>query len=194
MIPSQEYSGAYDEDHVTRKALRNWHSKRLEAFLPDHRGKAGERQCWGDIDYVAFETLPRLDEVRAVRSAMASVGKEVGEEQQKPFWISCVFPGEHSLLPDGSSVREVVEAMVEKGEGEATPMGIGINCTKVGKVDAVILEFEDAIYKLIETGVVDGWPSLVVYPDGTNGEVYNTVTKEWEKGMESMGSEVSLEP
>jgi homocysteine S-methyltransferase len=190
MVPSQEYSGEYDGGHVTREALREWHLKRLGVFLPDH-GVSEEEvkgKCWQDVDYVAFETLPRIDEVGAVRDVMSSAGKE----RQKPFWISCVFPGEGTLLPDGSSVREVAKAMLGKSDGGAVPIGIGINCTKVGKVQSLILEFEDAIKELVGNGEIEEWPSLVVYPDGTNGEFYNTVTKEWEKGGSDRRNEVSL--
>ena len=170
MLPSQEYSGRYDEDHATRAQLREWHKRRLEVF-------SGSKDCWKEVDLVAFETLPLLEEISAVREVMGSFGK-AGERE---FWISCVFPGGENCLPDGSSVVEIVKAMLGEREVAGRPMGVGINCTKVGKIEGLIEEFESAIGTLVESGEVVEWPSLVVYPDGTKGEVYNTATKEWEK-------------
>jgi homocysteine S-methyltransferase len=101
-----------------------------------------------------------------------------------------VFPGEGNTLPDGSSVRDVVGAMLEENEGAAKPMGVGINCTKISKLESLIQEFESAIRDLVEKGSLEEPVSLVVYPDGTNGEVYNTTTKEWEKA--EVGNESSV--
>jgi homocysteine S-methyltransferase len=173
MIPGAEYSGAYDNEHRSVEQLKEWHLTRLRVFGPEEENE--KRECWENVDFVAFETLPRIEEVRAVREVMSSLpnGKERG------FWISCVFPGEGNKLPDGSSVREVVGAMIG-GEGKR-PLGIGINCTKVGKVEGLVMEFEDAVREVGGERL-----ALVLYPDGTRGEVYNTTTKEWEKveGME----------
>jgi homocysteine S-methyltransferase len=181
MMPSQEYSGKYDADHVMREQLREWHKRRLEVF-------SGSEDCWGKVDIVAFETLPVREEILAVREVMDGLGK--GSE--RGFWISCVFPGQGNVLPDGSSVKEVVDAMLERREGARSPMGVGINCTKVGKVEGLIEEFEGAIGELVENGEVDEWPSLVVYPDGTKGEVYNTTIKEWEKVDEELKDSVRI--
>jgi len=168
MIPGAEYSGAYDSDHSSVTQLAEWHSLRLSAF---HGPSPEKAECWGNIEYVAFETLPRIEEVKAVRQVMDSLS----EKDMKQYWISCVFPGEGNTLPDESTILQVVEAMLE-GE-ERKPMGIGLNCTRVGKVEGLVLEFEDAVKSLDLSGKV----ALVFYPDGTQGEVYNTSTKEWEK-------------
>jgi homocysteine S-methyltransferase len=199
MIPSQEYSGEYDELHVTVKQLRDWHFRRIRAFFPVTEGfeESGigngmeeKKTCWGEVDFVAFETLPLLREILAVREVMCAVAK-LANGEEKGFWISCVFPGEENCLPDGSIVKEVVRAMLGKREGARTPMGVGINCTNIEKVEGLIGEFESAMKELVENGEVKEWPSLVVYPDGTNGEVYNTTTKEWETQEESGANSVS---
>lgn len=184
MVPSQEYSGKYDAEHVTVEQLAAWHRKRIGVFFEGEGGK-----CWEEVDYVAFETVPRIEEVWAVREVMGDVNSVVGKEGESGFWISCVFPGEGSMLPDGSSVQDVVKAMLGR-EGGAVPMGVGINCTKIGKVEGLISEFEGAIEEMVQSGQVAEWPSLAIYPDGTNGEVYNTITKEWENkdGVEQVGS------
>jgi hypothetical protein len=41
--------------------------------------------------------------------------------------------------------------------------------------------FGVAVDRAVKDGVVGTAPCLVLYPDGTNGEVYNTTTQVWEK-------------
>ena len=185
MVPGQEYSGLYDEEHSSQEGLREWHFKRIQAFMPGAEDEEERNACWEGVDFIAFETLPRLDEVLAVREVMGKVDGMVGKGGEREFWISCVFPGEGHCLPDGSRIGEVVKAMLA-GKWKR-PMGVGINCTRVGKVEELVGEFEEEVKRLLEIGEVEEWPSLVVYPDGTKGEVYNTSTKEW------MTSEVSEE-
>ncbi|KAJ5519012.1 Homocysteine S-methyltransferase [Penicillium expansum] len=139
MIPGQEYSGAYDAEHDSEESLYLWHLDRLRMFAE------ADGELVSRVRYVAFETLPRLDEVRAVRRAIRDSAFDV------PFWIACVFPRDDDLLPDGSSVEEVVRAAL-------APLEEGVAKEEISAV-----------------------PSLVLYPDGTNGEVYNTTTQIWEK-------------
>lgn len=169
MIPGQEYSGKYDAEHGSEESLFQWHLERLRLFSKVE--KLPER-----VRYVAFETLPRLDEVRAVRRAIKAAGI-TAQETGPRFWISCVFPGETDDLPDGSTIEQVVEAMLGPMDDGFRPWGVGINCTKIHKLPSLIRKFEDAVRKL----QLDQIPSLVLYPDGTNGEIYNTTTKQWEK-------------
>jgi homocysteine S-methyltransferase len=187
MVPGAEYSGLYDEAHKTIDQLRDWHLRRLEAFFPfpskNNAARDEKRVCWKDVNIVAFETLPVKNEIEAVRQVMGSLEKA----DTKPFWISCVFPGEKNVLPDGSSVKDVVEAMLgareHTSQRPAIPYAIGLNCTKVGKVESLILEFEAAVKQVLKSNLKSSLelPALVLYPDGTMGEVYNTTTKEWEK-------------
>lgn len=200
MIPGQEYTGKDDENHQTIWSLSEFHMKRLSVFYPfrevEQEDTAAEKQerkeCWEDIDMVAFETIPRLQEVQAVKDVMGypRMKAHEGGGSTMEYWITCVFPGEGNLLPDGSSVREVVRVMLEDGEDGPLPMGIGFNCTKVTKVETLIGEFEEAVGGMVERGETSIWPSLVIYPDGTNGEVYNTSTKTWEQKEEE--TEVSF--
>jgi homocysteine S-methyltransferase len=41
---------------------------------------------------------------------------------------------------------------------------------------------------MVDANEVDQWPDLVIYPDATNGEVYNATTQQWEKGGEESNS------
>lgn len=165
MVPGQEYSGAYDEDRNSEEKLLAWWAERLTLFKGD--------DIMSRISYVACETIPRLDEISAVRKAVADF-------TSTPCWIACVFPGEGDNLPDGSSIDQVVEAMLLPDATKAQPWGIGINCTKIHKLEGLIGKFEDAVARLVKDGRLASWPALVLYPDGTNGEIYNTTTQIWE--------------
>lgn len=169
MIPGQEYSGAYDAAHDSEEALYRWHLERLRLFVQAEGGLARR------VQYVAFETLPRLDEVRAVRRAFKDSGITA------PFWIVCVFPREDELLPDGSSIEQVVDAALGPLDGAPVPWGIGMNCTKVQKLAGLVDKFGACVEEVIAAGQLSAAPALVLYPDGTNGEVYNTTTQVWEK-------------
>jgi len=153
MIPSAEYSGEYGS--MSEDDLRKFHLERLSTFTSPG--------IWAEIDLVAFETLPRLEEVRAIRELMRHV-------PEKPYWISCVFPTDDHL-PDGSSIEEVVQAMLWGGQ---PPFAIGLNCTKVNKVDELVRKFENAAAQLQLQ-----LPHLVMYPDGTAGKVYDTTLQQW---------------
>lgn len=177
LIPSQEYSGKYDSAHQSIPQLAEWHAERLLAFSTDPA-------TWKSISLIAFETLPMLNEIWAVRRAVDSVCEDRPScPESKGFWIACVFPnsdeGMQNRLPDGSTVRQVVEAMLKPGQGLAAPMGIGINCTKIGRLRALLSLYETAVKDIVEAEGLE-WPSLVIYPDGTTGEVYNTTTQTWE--------------
>lgn len=182
MIPGQEYSGKYDDLHNDEDALFQWHLDRLRLFME------ADGDLLSRVEYIAFETLPRLDEIRAVRRAMHTAGLTV------PFWVACVFPGTEPYyihtLPDGSSIEEVVTAaLAPMGDGVA-PWGVGINCTKTHKLPHLVELFGDSISKLLAKDDIQTVPTLVLYPDGTNGEVYNTTTQKWEKPEIDTGDRV----
>jgi homocysteine S-methyltransferase len=176
MVPGQEYSGKYDGEHNDESRLLEWWAQRLSLF--------GDGQLLDKIAYIACETIPRLDEISAVRKAVAGFSS-------KPLWISCVFPGEGDGFPDGSGVEEVVHAMLSHDDTKAQPWGIGINCTKMHKMSGLIGKYEAAVSKMIQQGRLAAWPALVLYPDGTNGEVYNTSTQTWEAPAGQVQQKVS---
>ncbi|MCJ1412252.1 hypothetical protein MMC19_006345 [Ptychographa xylographoides] len=179
MIPSQEYTGDYAPAALqTIHGLYEWHYERLTTFstFPD---------TWEQVDLVAFETIPTLNEIYAVRQVLGVLENQ-GVVSRKMSWISCVFPNDDLRLPDGSSVPDVVEAMLTTGSSAFGKLwGIGINCTNLDKLDRLIQEFEDAVGELAKAETLEEWPWLVVYPDGANGSVYNTSTKVWEAKGES---------
>ena len=173
MRPSAEYTGKYvPEDMKTSEGLARWHRKRLEVFQSD-------AETWRNIDYIAFETLPVLAEVRAVREVMG--------QYDKKCWISCVFPNDDFNLPDGTTVSELVDAMIGGAHnGGQQPWGIGINCTSITRLEFLIVLFEAAVKKIAEkpqaqaSNLQQTWPWLVIYPDGAEGLVYNTTSQTWD--------------
>lgn len=176
MSPSTEYSAEYDNHHRKFEALEDFHLERLIVF-------ASNPETWAGVDYVAFETFGRVDEVRVARQVMTEVF--AGCAARKNWWISCVFPdsAEEACLPTGESVDDAVEAMLEIGVGHdghelERPWGIGINCTKVSKLRRLLSKYEIAVKNLLNND--EDWPALLLYPDGTKkGEYYDTTLKEW---------------
>ncbi|KIY00959.1 uncharacterized protein Z520_03625 [Fonsecaea multimorphosa CBS 102226] len=154
MVPSTEYTGEYPD--MTEDDLLSFHLERILTFV--------DSQEWKDVDLVAIETLPRIDEVRAARRVMQRV-------RDKEYWISCVFPHSREELPDGTGVEELVRTVLE---GERSPYAIGINCTKVSKVASLIKRFEAAA----DMHGLD-LPRLVIYPDGAGEKVYDTKLQQW---------------
>jgi homocysteine S-methyltransferase len=103
MVPSQEYTGKYPRELIDSKGLYDFHLARITCFVEDEA-------TWSSIDLVAFETIPRLAEVEAVRIAMETVKTRTAP---KGFWISCVFPDDDEL-PDGSNISQIVAAMLSE--------------------------------------------------------------------------------
>ncbi|KAL1741157.1 Homocysteine S-methyltransferase [Schizophyllum fasciatum] len=161
------------------QALTEFHLERLRIF-------AADRDVWRAIDSIAFETIPLLREVKAVRLAMARLSSEL-EDDGKPWWLSTLFPrGEFpEKRRDGSGVpcdpAEVVRvALAEERITDdllAVPDGIGINCTDVGLYFALIEDFEHAASEYISD---TARPWLVLYPNG--GDVYDPVSRTWLEG------------
>ena len=160
MVPSTEYSGEYGP--MTDTDLESFHRDRLLLFL-------NNQEVWADINLIAFETLPRLNEIRAVRRVASSIPPD----ERKPYWISFVFPGNDDSLPDGTSIARAVTVLLSV-EHENMPFAIGINCTKVHKLQQLITQFERAI---LHAGLA--FPTLLLYPDGAGGQVYDTVQQKW---------------
>lgn len=173
-----EYSGLYPEAMNSEAALRDWHAQRLKIFADDE-------DSWNNVQYVAFETLRRADEVRAIRGAMADVARSIPTEKQKPWWITGVFPADEL---DEDDIRSWVRAAVGGvEEGLPRPWGIGVNCTRLDHIRHIVSVMQLELAQMATAGgeFVDQWhsrsgrPWLVLYPDGTQGERYDPATKAW---------------
>lgn len=165
MSPSQEYGGQYGEfcDEIK---LEHWHVERIAMFWAS----------WDKVDIIAFETIPRLEEVKAIRTA-ANVNRNA--RVTKPYWVTCVFPRDDDRLPDGHSIEDVVSVLFEDrkwhdGTSMISPWGIGVNCVEVGKVSNLVKEFERAADKLGMT-----LPRLIIAPNGSKGQRYDSTTQTW---------------
>ncbi|KAJ2899555.1 Homocysteine S-methyltransferase YbgG [Zalerion maritima] len=161
MVPSTEYSGIYDEDHDNEEKLLRWHKERFDLFR-------SPQDLTQRVDIVALETLPRTDEIRAVRKL--GIGKK--------FWISVLYPN-GKAMPDGTTPDDAVRAMLRPEQGSEVPWGVGVNCTKIQDIPSIVRSYEQAIAQMIENGEAREWPSLVLYPDGTNGGWYDAVAQTW---------------
>ncbi len=71
------------------------------------------------VAYAAFETVPRADEIRAVRRAAKTAGLS-----GKKIWISCLFPRDDDALPDGTGISQVIETALGDLEDGIKPWGL----------------------------------------------------------------------
>lgn len=154
LVPSCEFSGVYpppfgppESEAAAEDALACWHLQRLRVY-------ARHADVWATINILAFETIPLLREIRAVRRAMHTLlaapnSPAAGKAPpvtpaggspaplpppRKAWWISCTFPAPDGRFPDPTaqapvSLEDVVRAVFEHEDGLAIPTGIGINCT-----------------------------------------------------------------
>lgn len=130
-------------------ALAGWHLQRLTHLA--------QGEGFADLGMMAFETVPVLREVRAIRRALDlfARGRPAGEAQ-KPAYVSLVFPkaadGEGVRFPDAEmrgkglaeQVDELVEAVFGEGPGMADIGGVGVNCTSPIELGAVVIELSRA--------------------------------------------------
>ncbi|KAK0462510.1 Homocysteine S-methyltransferase [Desarmillaria tabescens] len=164
-------SDEIDQEQASIDALALFHFERVEVFLNDP-------ETWGQIDCLAFETIPLLREIRAIRKAMERVEARIKWDglESKPWWIEAVFP--NGVFPETPraggtlSVGDVVAAALGD-DALPTPSGFGINCTAMEHVRALTPQVTSAVKEL---HLVQK-PWFVVYPNG--GDVYDAVTQTW---------------
>lgn len=164
-------SDEIEQEQASIDALAFFHFERIEVFLSDP-------ETWGQIDCLAFETIPLLREIRAIRKAMEMVEARIKQDgiESKPWWIEAVFPD--GMFPENPraegtlSVADVVAAAL-KDDGLPTPSGFGINCTSMAHVRALTPQVANTVKELH----LHQKPWFVVYPNG--GDVYDPVTQTW---------------
>ena len=170
---SAEYSGVYPPEMDSEDSLCQWHSDRLRIFATDP-------PTWDGIHFVAFETIKRMDEVRAIRRAVGTVMRSSQPPSGKPWWITGVFPTEEV---DEKAVREWVRAALDSSSPGTVslprPWGVGVNCTTIGNIARIVGIMEEEVVQLIDPAQHGVRPWLVLYPDGTRGERYDPVMKKW---------------
>lgn len=175
--PSEKNTNAFDDDderdakeREAQRALEEFHFQRLKVFADDP-------DSWEGIDLIAFETVPLVREIRAIRGAMRRL-LNITQIISKSWWISTVWPdGKYpeESTPGGErlGVEEVVSALLSDAQGTPAPDGIGVNCTDLKHLGVIIKGIRDNVM-LIRPNLK---PFLVLYPNG--GITYNTVNRSW---------------
>jgi len=153
------------------KALTQFHEDRLRVFTSD-------KGTWDKVDFIAFETVPVMREVEAIRQAVGNLKESIGA---KPWWVTATFPGgkyPDTRQPGGYhfTAGEVVNAMLHSGDIMPVPSGIGINCTGLKFIPELLQDFER---------LMDGnkGPFLVLHPNGGDG--YDLSTQAFQEPEES---------
>lgn len=170
--------------------LAAWHLQRLQHFSQSAAFHEG-------VPLLAFETVPSLTEIRAIRRAMHvfEASPPCKSAPTKTFYISFVFPradegtpSETVRFPDPSlahlpSLADqaplLVQAALEPRAGYATPAGLGFNCTSPLHASFVVETLSSAVASA-STSASTGQtkkPWLVLYPDG--GAIYDVRTRTW---------------
>ncbi|CEH18248.1 Homocysteine S-methyltransferase [Ceraceosorus bombacis] len=202
-----EYTGCYPSpsdpsQEIAFDQLVEFHRNRLEEIAFDHlvefhRNRlevfAASAQHWSLIDLIAFETIPRLDEIRAIRSALSQVWqrhKDEGSWSKKPCLFSCVFPEEGLRLPFPQGrrsetlceCRDILEASFSQEKaGDWSGDAIGMNCTKPHLIPLLVDRFTQAMKERRARRAAATQPEdkkhLFLYPDG--GKVWDGQARQW---------------
>ncbi|KAK4058255.1 AdoMet-homocysteine methyltransferase [Microbotryomycetes sp. JL221] len=191
----QHITSTWKEQDLERDYLAAWHLQRLRHFSMS--------EAWSSIGVIAFETIPLLREVEAIRLAMHVFNVDNWimsglSNVTTPYYISFVFPlneqGEPKF-PDSDlqhlNLNKQIEQLIEQtffgqlmNETKDLPNGFGINCTNPDHIEKIVEIFLKVLNERIikqeqqqqQTCEIKPW--IVLYPDG--GAVYDAVfTKTW---------------
>ncbi|KAK7043149.1 AdoMet-homocysteine methyltransferase [Paramarasmius palmivorus] len=179
-----QHRNAFTDDELeleesSVEALAEFHRGRLEMLLEDDAG----REVWKKVDCFAFETIPLVREVTAIRRAVRDAFED-RKELEKPWWISSIFPDgkvpEMRLTGTGNgearlTVRDLV--LAELTGDLPRPRGIGINCTSLEFIPGLLREFEREVCRLREDDSLKSRLWLVLYPNA--GDTYDVVAEKW---------------
>lgn len=174
---------------ASKEDMMNFHYSRLEIL-------AREPLIWCQIDVLAFETIPRLDEAEAIKQALHRLYSSSSSLQRKPAYISFVFPnGKQLPYPKGNEaeqeiqkhIDEIVKCVLSTSSDGVTFDGIGINCTKPYFLPDLVKRMTKSV-KQISVGTGGGKkPYLFLYPDG--GLVWDGSAKIWKEEFKEQISE-----
>jgi len=175
-----------EEERKAVEALAQFHLWRLHAV-------ASNPETWNAIDYIAFETVPHLRELRAIKLAMSKFDADTSTQTQggvltklRGWWISLVFPnGEESAqwgpeerqhqTRDQTHESETLNVVLDPKVG-AVPTGLGLNCTRIDQYPSILSSISNSSGQNVPIPL-----TLVVYPNGGRfGDTFDTVTHRWE--------------
>ncbi|KAG5653052.1 hypothetical protein H0H81_002569, partial [Sphagnurus paluster] len=179
--------GDMEGEQKSIEALAKFHLDRLLVFAQD-------RETWAKVDILAFETVPLVREVKAIRKAMRSlesISAAEGATAPKPWWISFVLP--NGKCPQTQrrggprlTVGDLVSAALVWTPRDATdfdgtsgplptPTAVGINCTSPELIPGLVTEITLAVDSFRASLPTSPW--LVLYPNG--GDVYDIISRSW---------------
>ena len=185
IMPSAEYTAKYTytddmRGHSEEEKLFQWHFTRIRPYA----------ELWSEFDLIAWETVPKLDEVLATRRVMDRI------PSRKRYWITVVVTSEDKTggasdstntsdpkqapvyrMPDGTATSTLLPHLLQ---GTNPPWAIGINCTSIAKTRAVVRQWEEVAASSQSLEL----PRLVIYPDNAAGKKYDGVTQTWVQGTE----------
>jgi homocysteine S-methyltransferase len=161
-------------------ALAQFHFERLQVF-------ANDSDAWKTIDIIAFETVPLVREVKAIRLAIFWLQRELVTREAsssfKPWWISCVFPNgqcPETRGPGGRNMtaRDIVAAALQQADADDStpiPTGLGVNCTSLEFISVLATEMTQAVADFCDRRQSKRW--LILYPNG--GDIYDPISGTW---------------
>ncbi|WVO14800.1 hypothetical protein L204_102439 [Cryptococcus depauperatus] len=191
--PGQEYGGVYpppfgpsitsnffpaasraEEREQVVQALAQYHLVKLQAF----------GDLLKQVEWIAFETIPVLHEVYAIRRAMSLLRLELRINQNAEsrtwwddikYWITSPYPqGFHPQLSESgkhTDAQQVMQALFDDSE-TSVPDGVGINCTNPSYLATLTKQMT-----LHLPASINKKPWFVLYPDG--GQIYDTTARNW---------------
>jgi homocysteine S-methyltransferase len=202
LTPAQEFDGCYPPPYGPKEfsvhgnnynsfgqdtgaeldsinALAQFHFERLQVF-------ANEPDAWRTIDIIAFETVPLVREVKAIRLAISWLQRELvtrdANPNFKPWWISCVFPSgqcpeTRSAGGPNMTAWDIVAAAVQHTDTVSIPIptGVGANCTSMDFISTITTEMTQAVADFCDRRQRVPW--LILYPNG--GDIYDPISRTW---------------
>ena len=138
LADGSEYKGNYG---LTISELKDFHRERLLTLIST------------DPDYLAFETIPEINEARAYIELMGE------NKSQIPYWLSFSCKSE-SEISSGESFAAAVALVAESSNAYA----VGINCTAPHLVTPLLASANSSL-------------PFIVYPN--SGRIWDADTKNW---------------
>lgn len=156
LADGSEYTGDYG--HVDQDGLIDFHKKKLDVFLSMKP------------DGVAIETIPSVDECRAVCLALKSSRTPALDSA---FWLSMACK-DGTRLNEGTPLIDALEEIRKYDPNAQCVHAVGINCCDSAHVPSLL---EILVRDMAQHGPRRG---IVIYPN--SGEEWDASTESWKEG------------
>ena len=168
LADGSEYTGVYPET-VTEETLYTFHRTRLGMLLSE-RG--------GEVDGLAFETVPSVMEAGAVVRVLEENPGTAG-------WVTFTSPdGVH--CSDGTLLSDAVDLCIPSFVASSAPRYVGLNCV----APSVVSTFLEMIVPVIKANP-GAFAGVVLYPN--LGGTWNAVSRCWSEEKGAGFEEVAVE-